>query len=106
MRIFICFGETLHVFVKFFVPSIPFYLFWLGLSIAAFKNIPKNLWLSPIFFILILHTEGRCLYVLWTQPNVLTFEYTKILAILSCAVVSSALILLIIWIKNTRHKRN
>ena len=104
--LFIGFGKTLHLFVKFIVPSIPFYLFWVGLSITAFKNIPKYLWLSPIFFILILHTEGRYLYILWTRPNVLTFEYTKILAILSCTVVSGALILFILSIKDSNNKLN
>ena len=102
--LFVVYGKTPATFLRFIVPNFIYYFFWIGLTISSIKNIPKFLWLSPIFFFLIIRTEGHYLYVLWTQPNIITLQYTKILAIITCFIVSLALILFIVWIRSYLRK--
>jgi len=96
---FIGFGENIHSFKEWIVPSIPYYIFWLTVSASAIKKDPRYLFLSPVFFILIMQSEGHYLYMIWIKhPEYLTFMYTKILAVLSCIVVTGSFILFLIFL--------
>ena len=97
--LYIGFGKTFHLFKEFVVPSIPYYIFWLTVSASAIKKDPRYLFLSPVFFILIMQSEGHYLYMIWIKhPEYLTFMYTKILAVLSCIVVTGSFILFLIFL--------
>ena len=97
-RIFSIFGGTLHTFVKYTLPSIPYYIFWLGLFIASLKKWWAFLWLAPIFAFLVLRIEGVYLYKIIFNPNIITLPYLTYLAILASAVVILATITWIFWL--------
>ena len=106
--LFIGFGKTFQLFKRFVLPAVPYYIFLLTILMAAIKKDPWYLILSPLFFVLVMHNESYYLYVMIMKPKILTFMYTKVLAILSCLVVTGALALFLIFIYKRSNiiKRN
>ena len=96
--LFIGFGGTFHLFLKFVVPAVPYYIFCLLIILAAIKQKPIYLLLSPIFFITVMRNQGQYLYMLISHPDSITLLYTKVLAIISCSLVTLASVMFFIYI--------
>lgn len=90
--LFSLFVNDFNTFCKFNLINWPYYIFPLGIIIAVLKR--QYMYLSLVVLMLPVVLKGQIHYLLkiWMHPNIITFPYATILAIIVIVMVLCALI--------------